>query len=231
MIVTGAKVAREAIDPVASKLLALDISRVVERVHDLIGGRQGSVRELLGRFQANVASVTYQIVAQHTPHLQDAGITVTRRFPEEACLVFAEDANLRLAVHNVVKNVWKHSNGRRLAIIGEVEPSQAHMTIVFADDGKGMAGQPGTGLTMAARLVEAYGGTFSTGGPEARTDLADDGFKTVVTIRLPFLPARKEVPAMSQGTIVLIDTDTSFENRFRRRLEEQNIADQYALVH
>lgn len=35
---------------------------------------------------------------------------------------------------------------------------------------------------------------------------------------------------MSHGTIVLIDTDTSFENRFRRRLAEQSIAEQYALV-
>lgn len=35
---------------------------------------------------------------------------------------------------------------------------------------------------------------------------------------------------MSQGTLVLIDTDSAFENLFRRRLNEQSIADQYALV-
>jgi hypothetical protein len=67
------------------------------------------------------------------------------------------------------------------------------MTIVFADDGRGMTGQRGTGLTTAARLVETYGGTFCIGGLKASTVLADDGFKTLVTIRLPFLPAREEV--------------------------------------
>lgn len=107
-------------------------------------------------------------------------------------MVFAEHSNLRLVVHNVIENVWKHSNASRLAITGEVEPNRAYMTIVFADDGKGMTGQRGTGLTTATRLVEAYGGTFSM-PPQASTVYSDDGFKTVVTIRLPFLPARKEV--------------------------------------
>ena len=56
-----------------------------------------------------------------------------------------------------------------------------------------MAGQRGTGLKTAARLVEAYAGAFSIVGPEASAVLADDGFKTLVTIRLPFLPTREEV--------------------------------------
>jgi hypothetical protein len=61
---------------------------------------------------------------------------VERRFPEEACIVFAEDPSLKLAIHNIIENVWKSSEARQLEIGADIKPDQEYIEITFADDGK-----------------------------------------------------------------------------------------------
>jgi adenine/guanine phosphoribosyltransferase-like PRPP-binding protein len=168
--------------------IAIAIAQSAQRIHDLIHA-DGGLRMLLDRFQANIKSITYQILQQHERDLQAAGIKVERRFPEEACIVFAEDPSLKLAIHNIIENVWKSSEARQLEIGADIKPDQEYIEITFADDGKGFNGKTGTGLKNVERIVRSYGGSFSIRQIDDAADpFFSRGFRTVASITLPFLP-------------------------------------------
>lgn len=163
------------------------------QVTNMIFGKDG-IRELLNLFETNVKSVSWAIIQQHESSLTARGISVERLFPDELCMVYGEEGHYKLIMHNLIENAWKWSNGSRLVISAETIPAETCLIIRVLDDGTGLPKDlaKGHGLRNVEALVNRYYGEFdfSASPPD---QFRDKGFKTSMTLRLPFfLPSKEE---------------------------------------
>lgn len=167
------------------------LSEIANRITVLLFGSDG-VRGALNLFDTNIKSVTWAILQQHEDNLKREGIYPTRSVPEEACVVYGEESDYKLILHNLIENVWKWSKGSKLALTVEIDKSDNHLVLRVIDDGVGFGKMKiGHGLRNVKSLVSRYYGEFDIPS-DVPEHYRKDGYTAAITIRLPYLHSIEE---------------------------------------
>jgi two-component system sensor histidine kinase DesK len=140
-------------DPVRARQEMADVEaaarRALAEVREAVGGyRQVALRQSIAeaRGALSAAGITVE-----TP---TAALETAAEIPGEA------DAVLGWVVREATTNVLRHSGAERVTVA--LQWSADVVTLVIADDGRGVAGPRGTGLTGLAERLEAIGGRLDT---------------------------------------------------------------------
>ena len=169
------------------------LREIADRITELLFGKEG-VRVALNLFETNIKSVTWAILQQHEESLLSKKISIERSFPEGSCIVYGEDTDYKLILHNLVENVWKWSNGSKLFVKGTIDESERYVILEVLDNGVGIKDKMsiGVGLRNVKSIVSRYYGEFDLRSVN-KTRLRDEGWTISATIKLPYLrPVEEE---------------------------------------
>ena len=166
-----------------------DIVRIIESIKH----STDALKRALGFLETNVKSAMHAIIQQHETNLQSAGISIVRDFPDELCLVYAEDSRIREAIHNLIDNAVKHSAATQLVVGAVISDTRESVLISIVDNGQGSgAGYVyGTGLEKVKEIASSYYGRLTI-MPASQFKGGQTKHGTFVEIRLPFLPHLSE---------------------------------------
>src|SRR5262249_31369153 len=84
------------------------------RIDELIEG-PGGIRPLLDTFEINVKHVLRRLYDSSVTSIRKRGVKIvlTERYPDDAIMVFAEEAPLFVAMRSVMENVIRHAKASR----------------------------------------------------------------------------------------------------------------------
>jgi two-component system sensor histidine kinase DesK len=162
----------------AARLITADPDRAVAEVHDI--ERIG--REALGEVRAAVTGYRSRGLGAELDGagvaLQAAGVDVEVH-ADPTALGPEQESALAMALREAVTNVVRHADAQRATI--SITTVAGKVRLEVADDGRGISGQEGSGLTGMRERINALGG---------HVDVRDDGGRddpswSVVEVILP----------------------------------------------
>jgi two-component system sensor histidine kinase DesK len=165
----------------AGRLAERDPARAREEMADVEAAARRALAEVRDAVSGYRQVSLAQALAEARSALSGAGITLRTPPPGEP-LPAAVDAVLGWVVREATTNVLRHSGARQVTVgLGRDDDG---VTLTVVDDGQGVAGTAGAGLSGLAERVTALGGRLTTGPAEGH------GFRLVAV--LPTAPAARE---------------------------------------
>jgi signal transduction histidine kinase len=162
------RIARDLHDDVGARLLSglhkSDVAETREVVREAIADMRTIVSGLTGA-ALPLSEVVAQLRHETARRLEAAGIEldwpISLDEADETPLSYPVYRNWSAIHREVVSNVIRHSGARALRV--DLAREGDHLTIVLADDGKGLAKdrKPGNGLANIARRAAELGGTVT----------------------------------------------------------------------
>ena len=144
----------------AGRLAERDPARAREEMADVEAVARRALAEVRDAV-SGYRQVSYaQALAEARSALSAAGITLRAQAPAEP-LPGAVDAVLGWVVREATTNVLRHSGARSVTM--QLTSDEGAVTLTVTDDGHGVAGAAGAGLSGLAERVEALGGRLAAG--------------------------------------------------------------------
>ncbi len=145
----------------------------------------------LNKLRTNLKERLYVVLLNYREDLEKKGIKTVRQLPDDSCLVFGESTEISVALNNLIDNVCRWSQAKRLYIDITIDQSSQSVRLRMFDDGVGMKDDlSGIGLTRIKEIASALYGRFSLSRVPKGNVRFKEGFRTVAELYLPSVPVR-----------------------------------------
>jgi hypothetical protein len=159
------------------------------RIDELVEGPSG-VRRLLDTFEINIKHVLHRTAVRQVRAFKRAKVVLSEEYPEEAIMVFGEEASISIAIQTLLDNILKHSQATRAHI--RVRPDPPYAYVVLVDNGTGLLPNMvlGFGYSSATTALNKYCGSVVLRGATEQDSSFPILPSTIVTIRLHLVHKR-----------------------------------------